>query len=1036
MFLCRFFVSAFGRGLRTTPHISFLEEGMKTEAYLSAARMSRVSKRCFVAAVIVLLTGVLFGAIGQAQILGSGQLNSARRGHTATVLQDGKILIVGGDNQNGIVGQAEIFNPATKTSSSGPSLATARTDHTATALTDGRVLVIGGRDQNGPLTSSEIYDPMTGSFTSGPMMTMPRSGHTATTLSNGNILVAGGDAAGSAEIYNPATQSFSPIAANMATARKFHSAILTSSGQVLLIGGINAQNAVLNTAEVYDPASQSFYLPPTDLQTPRAFATLKLLPDGKVQIIGGDSDFSMEIFDPQDGKFNGVAYLPPTPDLLGATLGTRSRAALVSPYASLNPNLLSTTLTPEQLALLDRADHTITELTAQNQALVAGGINSAGQVLNSATLVSSSPASVTTDKTDYAPGTIVTITGKGFQPNEDVAMALHERPDAYPDFAFTATADNQGNFIFMQFAPQSIDVGRTFTLTAIGQSSGFTAQTAFTDARNLNLTFAGTGSGSVTIKPSTGTVNAPISCGGTGTSAISQTVTSTCLPNITTSDNGASVTFSASALSGSTFAGWSGQSNLSSSTCSGTTNPCSAVLGANPALTVTFTAAANTNVTVSTASATYGDASVTVSATINSTSTVNVGTVTFTVKQGATTIGSPTTSGTVTSGSASVSYALPAGTNAGSYSIEAVYSGGTGFNGSSGSGTLNISKRNATWTTSPASKTYGDPDPVPLTTGSGSGFVDAVTATYSRVAGETVAGSPYHITAALSAAAGVLDNYNITNNGADFTINKRNATWTTSPASKTYGDPDPVPLTTGSGSGFVDAVTATYSRVAGETVGTYTTSATLSPVGVLGNYNITYNTALFTINKRPASVTPNAASKIYGDADPVLNGTLSGFLTGDNVTASYSRTAGEMVGTYTISATLSAPNVLVLGNYDITYNTAKFTITYGVCLLFDNSKAVQKNATIPIKLNLCDVNKVNLSSSAVVLTATNLVWSGTETAPEVQDSGNANPDDNFRFTGGSYMFNLSTKNLWSGKWGLEFKANGDSLPHVVTFNVK
>ena len=66
-------------------------------------------------------------------------------------------------------------------------------------------------------------------------------------------------------------------------------------------------------------------------------------------------------------------------------------------------------------------------------------------------------------------------------------MALHERPDAYPDFAFTAPADNQGNFTFMQFAPQSIDIGRTFTLTAIGQSSGFSAQTAFTDAPERRL---------------------------------------------------------------------------------------------------------------------------------------------------------------------------------------------------------------------------------------------------------------------------------------------------------------------------------------------------------------------------------------------------------------------------------------------------------------------------------------------------------------------------------------------------------------------
>ena len=94
------------------------------------------------------------------------------------------------------------------------------------------------------------------------------------------------------------------------------------------------------------------------------------------------------------------------------------------------------------------------------------------------------------------------------------------------------------------------------------------------------------------ITPSTGTVNAPVSCGGTGSPATSQTVSGTCLPNISTSDNGASVTFTATPAVGSTFGGWSAATNLSPSTCTGTTNPCSAVLGSNPTLTVTFNAAA------------------------------------------------------------------------------------------------------------------------------------------------------------------------------------------------------------------------------------------------------------------------------------------------------------------------------------------------------------------------------------------------------------------------------------------------------------
>ena len=92
---------------------------------------------------------------------------------------------------------------------------------------------------------------------------------------------------------------------------------------------------------------------------------------------------------------------------------------------------------------------------------------------------------------------------------------------------------------------------------------------------------------------------------------------------------------------------------------------------------------------------------------------------------------------------------------------------------------------------------------------------------------------------------------------------------------------------------------------------------------MLGNYNITYNTASFTIEPKAASVTPNAASKTYGAADPALTGTLTGFLAADGVTATYSRTAGETVagGPYTISATLSPAGVL--GNYTITYNTAE-----------------------------------------------------------------------------------------------------------------
>ncbi|MCX6545777.1 MAG: MBG domain-containing protein, partial [Acidobacteria bacterium] len=247
-----------------------------------------------------------------------------------------------------------------------------------------------------------------------------------------------------------------------------------------------------------------------------------------------------------------------------------------------------------------------------------------------------------------------------------------------------------------------------------------------------------------------------------------------------------------------------------------------------------------------------------------------------------------------------------------------------------------INPKVASVTPTVAGKTYGDVDPA--LTGTLSDFLaaDNVTAVYARTAGETVAGSSYTINATLN-PSGALGNYSITYNTAAFTIAKRLAAWTTNASGKTYGDADPAPLTTGSGSNFTaaDNVTATYGRASGETVtgGPYPITATLSPAGVLSNYTITNAGADFTINPKVASVTPTVAGKTYGDVgktygdvDPALTGTLSGFLAADNVTAAYARTAGEAVAgsPYTISATLSPAGVL--SNYTITNAGAAFTI--------------------------------------------------------------------------------------------------------------
>ncbi|MBI5295993.1 MAG: right-handed parallel beta-helix repeat-containing protein [Chloroflexi bacterium] len=286
-----------------------------------------------------------------------------------------------------------------------------------------------------------------------------------------------------------------------------------------------------------------------------------------------------------------------------------------------------------------------------------------------------------------------------------------------------------------------------------------------------------------------------------------------------------------------------------------------------------------------------------------------------------------TLSGSGGTATCSVTY-TPSAVGTGSHLITASYAGDTNFFASSGTQTVTVAPKAASVTPDIATKVYGDADPI--LTGTLTGFLpaDGVTATYSRIAGETVLGGPYAISATL-APTEVLVNYTITYATADFTITPKAASVTPNAATKVYGEADPI--LTGTLDGFLpaDGVTATYSRIAGETVlgGPYAISATLDPAAVLSNYTITYNTADFTITAKAASVTPDALSKVYGEADPILTGTLDGFLPADSVTATYARVAGETVlgGPYAISATLAPAGVL--SNYTVTYNTADFTIT-------------------------------------------------------------------------------------------------------------
>src|SRR5207249_703467 len=173
-----------------------------------ALRRRPRTKQAGLVAILVVLTGAALCSSSNAQIVANPILNVERAGHTATPLADGRILIAGGENASGAVGESELYDPASRTFLPGPLLLAARALHTATRLSDGRVLIAGGISNGAGIRSTELYDPAANAFLAGPSMNGPRTGHTATTLADGRILIAGGNAQGTAEIYNPATGRF------------------------------------------------------------------------------------------------------------------------------------------------------------------------------------------------------------------------------------------------------------------------------------------------------------------------------------------------------------------------------------------------------------------------------------------------------------------------------------------------------------------------------------------------------------------------------------------------------------------------------------------------------------------------------------------------------------------------------------------------------------------------------------------------------------------------------------------------------------
>jgi hypothetical protein len=379
----------------------------------------------------------------------TGSLNTGRYYHTATLLNDGRVLVAGGFNGSSALSSGETYDPSFTTTAG--SLNTARYFHTATLLSDGRVLLTGGTNDGGTgLSSAEIYDPATDSFTLTGSLSAGRFGHTAALLNDGRVLIAGGYTSGtilsSAEIYDPATGTFTSTG-SLSIGRFYATATLLNNGRVLIAGGQGDGNSFPTTAELYDSGTGTFTTT-GGMNTGRNQHSATLLNDGRVLIVAGYNGSylnSAELYDPSVGTFTSTGSLSVVRVRHTATLLNNGLVLVAGgydgqdqPFAVLrNADLYDPangTFTPTGSLSTPRTHHTATLLN-NGQVLMSGGSDISGAGITSAELYT--PAVLT-------PANLVSISVA--PATATLAVGTTQR------FVATGTFNNNGNLYMQQLA--------------------------------------------------------------------------------------------------------------------------------------------------------------------------------------------------------------------------------------------------------------------------------------------------------------------------------------------------------------------------------------------------------------------------------------------------------------------------------------------------------------------------------------------------------------------------------------------------------
>jgi hypothetical protein len=318
----------------------------------------------------------------------TGSMVVGRYLHTATLLNNGKVLIAGGlDGSGTALASGELYDPTSGTFAMTGSMTTTRYRHTATLLNNGTVLITGGENNGSgppsPLASAELYDPSTETFTATGSLSTSRYDDSATALSNGEVLIAGGISSGntflaSAELYSPSTGTFTATG-NMNNAREEHTATLLNNGKVLVAGGANGGAGIVS-AELYDPATGSF-TSTGSMNAGRFEHTATLLNSGKVLVAGGtgtvhfDPLASAELYEPTTGTFSFTGDMSVAVESRRATLLNDGTVLITGERPALGPGAEiydSNSGTFTAISGVDTFWHTATLLN-DGDVLIAGG---------------------------------------------------------------------------------------------------------------------------------------------------------------------------------------------------------------------------------------------------------------------------------------------------------------------------------------------------------------------------------------------------------------------------------------------------------------------------------------------------------------------------------------------------------------------------------------------------------------------------------------------------------------------------------------